>query len=563
MTMTARALNPVDVSDSALYTEDRWREPFAQLRAEAPVSWREDSAYGGYWSVVTHDLIQQVELDPATYSSQLGNITIAEGVAGSEFPNFIAMDPPRHTEQRRVVAAAFTPSQMLHRERQVKERTRELLDSLPIGETFCWVNQVAVPLTIGMLAIVLDFPWEERDSLRKWSDMASNVSPEVMTEEYAQAFFAEMGIMLARFDALLEERRVQPPADDLLSRMVHSEAMGNLTALEKIANIALLIVGGNDTTRNSMGGLVEALHKYPDQLGRLRADRSLIANAAQEIVRWQSPVTHMRRTLTKDAELAAVRAAHEALQREYDDYRAATSAELRDLVGQTERQKRELVRANEEVDEITRQAAASRHTTTMHSITAPILLAGLLHDASRAHVIAAGDIATEFADLYVETQEALLSTATSLLAIVEPWCPATSSEPVEEPMKILTPAQPGSNSSSPSLSAFSSDAPMKKAWSVQALPLARCSLSLRSAAVSVFGLVFGISKIAVTPPRAAPAVPRSRSSLWVRPGSRKCTWVSMTPGRTAATNSAKVRRSLNSSTTINRCKEIMRSLRRR
>ena len=302
--MTARALNPVDVSDSALYTEDRWREPFAQLRAEAPVSWREDSAYGGYWSVVTHDLIQQVELDPATYSSQLGNITIAEGVAGSEFPNFIAMDPPRHTEQRRVVAAAFTPSQMLHRERQVKERTRELLDSLPIGETFCWVNQVAVPLTIGMLAIVLDFPWEERDSLRKWSDMASNVSPEVMTEEYAQAFFAEMGIMLARFDALLEERRVQPPADDLLSRMVHSEAMGNLTALEKIANIALLIVGGNDTTRNSMGELVEALHKYPDQLGRLRADRSLIANAAQEIVRWQSPVTHMRRTLTKDAELA-------------------------------------------------------------------------------------------------------------------------------------------------------------------------------------------------------------------------------------------------------------------
>lgn len=301
--MTARALNPVDVSDSTLYTEDKWREPFAQLRADAPVSWRADSPYGGYWSVATHDLIQQVELDPATYSSQTGNITIAEGVAGSEFPNFIAMDPPRHTEQRRVVAAAFTPSQMLQRERQVKERTRELLDGLPVGETFCWVNQVAVPLTIGMLAIVLDFPWEERDSLRKWSDMASNVSPEVMTEEYTQKFFAEMGIMLARFDALLEERRVQPPADDLLSRMVHSEAMGNLTAIEKIANIALLIVGGNDTTRNSMGGLVEALHKYPDQLERLRADRSLISNASQEIVRWQSPVTHMRRTLTKDAEL--------------------------------------------------------------------------------------------------------------------------------------------------------------------------------------------------------------------------------------------------------------------
>lgn len=301
--MAARALNPVDVSDSALYTEDTWREPFARLRAQAPVSWREDSAYGPYWSVASHELIQQVELDPATYSSQLGNITIAEGVAGGEFPNFIAMDPPRHTEQRRVVAAAFTPSQMLHRERQVRERTKELLDALPVGETIDWVNQVAVPLTIGMLAIVLDFPWEERDSLRKWSDMASNVSPEVMTEEYSQAFFAEMGVMLARFDQLLEQRRAQPPADDLLSRMIHSEAMGNLTPLERIANIALLIVGGNDTTRNSMSGLVEALHKYPDQLDRLHADKALIPNAAQEIVRWQSPVTHMRRTLTRDAEL--------------------------------------------------------------------------------------------------------------------------------------------------------------------------------------------------------------------------------------------------------------------
>jgi cytochrome P450 len=154
-----------------------------------------------------------------------------------------------------------------------------------------------------MLAIVLDFPWEERFDLRKWSDMASNVSPEVMTEEYSQKFFAEMALMLARFDALLEARRVLPPADDILSRMVHSEAMGSLTPLERIANIALLIVGGNDTTRNSMSGLVEALHRYPDQLEKLRGDRSLIPNAAQEIIRWQSPVTHMRRTLTRDAEL--------------------------------------------------------------------------------------------------------------------------------------------------------------------------------------------------------------------------------------------------------------------
>jgi cytochrome P450 len=253
--------------------------------------------------VVTHDLIQQVELDPATYSSQLGNITIVDGVAGQEFPNFIAMDPPRHSEQRRVVAAAFTPSQMAKRERQVRERTKELFDALPIGQEVDWVGQVAIPLTIAMLAIVLDFPWEDRMDLRKWSDMASTVTPETMTEEYGTKFFAEMALMLARFDALLEARRLQEPADDLLSRMIHSDAMGNLTPIERIANIALLIVGGNDTTRNSMSGFIDAFNRFPEELERLRTNRELIPNAAQEVIRWQSPVTHMRRTCTRDVEL--------------------------------------------------------------------------------------------------------------------------------------------------------------------------------------------------------------------------------------------------------------------
>ena len=300
-----RPLTPFDVSESALYTADRWREPFARLRAEMPVSWRAESPFGGYWSVVTHDLVQEAELRHDVFSSRwdLGNITIAESVNGEGFPNFIAQDPPIHTAQRRVIAPAFSPSQMLKLDKQVRERTKMLMDALPVGEPFDWVERVSIPQTLGMLCILFDMPFEEWRDIKRWSDWASSISAENLTEEYRMQFLAQMGEMLARFDRELEDRRGKPPTDDLLSRMVHSEAMGNMTPMERIANIALLIVGGNDTTRNSMTALVEAFDKYPDQLERLRADRSLIPNAAQEIIRWQSPVTHMRRTALEDTEL--------------------------------------------------------------------------------------------------------------------------------------------------------------------------------------------------------------------------------------------------------------------
>lgn len=300
-----RPLNPYDVSQDALYVEDKWREPFARLRAEMPLSWREESPFGAYWSAVTHDLVQEVELRHDVFSSRwdMGNITIADSVNGEGFPNFIAQDPPIHTAQRKVIAPAFSPSQMLKLDKQVRERTKMLLDGLPIGETFDWVERVSIPQTLGMLCILFDMPFTEWRDIKRWSDWASGVSAEHLTEEYRAQFLVQMGEMLARFDRELEDRRGKPPTDDLLSRMVHSEAMGHMEPMERIANIALLIVGGNDTTRNSMSALVEAFHKYPDQLERLHADRSLIPNAAQEIIRWQSPVTHMRRTALEDTEL--------------------------------------------------------------------------------------------------------------------------------------------------------------------------------------------------------------------------------------------------------------------
>lgn len=302
---TEKAVAPFDVSEEALYVENRWHEPFAKLRAEMPVSWCPDSPYGGYWSVVTHDLLAKVELDPATFSSSYtnGNIVISDPPPKSNLPNFIAADPPVHTAQRKVIAPAFSPSQMKLREVEVRERCAELLDALPIGETFDWVERVSIPQTMGMLCILFGISFDEWADLKRWSDYAGGVSADAQNEEYRARWGVAMQEMLARFDALMDERRAAEPTDDLLSRMVHSDALGNLTPMERLATIALLIVGGNDTTRNSMSGLVEALDRFPDQLDALHAEPSVIPNAAQEIIRWQSPVTHMRRTATCDTEL--------------------------------------------------------------------------------------------------------------------------------------------------------------------------------------------------------------------------------------------------------------------
>ncbi|RJF93533.1 cytochrome P450 [Sphingomonas cavernae] len=296
----------LDVSRAELYRDHQWQEPFRQLRAEAPVYRCENSAFGAYWSVSTYKPIVHVESLPELFSSswEYGGITIADPAETVNFimPMFIAMDRPQHTAQRRTVAPAFTPSEMVRLNESIRQRTGELLDSLPWDTTFDWVDTVSIELTTQMLATLFGFPWEDRRKLPYWSDWAGNIEL-VHNEETRQQRLDVLFEMAAYFKRLWEERAKAAPGPDLISMMIHSDAMSHMDQNEFMGNLILLIVGGNDTTRNTMTGMVWGLSQFPDERAKLEADPSLIPNAVSEIIRWQTPLSHMRRTATEDTEL--------------------------------------------------------------------------------------------------------------------------------------------------------------------------------------------------------------------------------------------------------------------
>src|SRR5438128_4266306 len=163
-----------DVGDPRLYREDLWRPHFARLRQEDPVHRHPESPYGPYWSVTRYADILKVELDHATYSSaqEWGGIQIADQPKGSQLPNFIRMDPPRHTAQRKTVAPIVAPSNLANLQATSEHPTEALLDGLPLNQAFDWVDLVSTELTAMMLATLFDFPFSERRRLSYWSDVA-------------------------------------------------------------------------------------------------------------------------------------------------------------------------------------------------------------------------------------------------------------------------------------------------------------------------------------------------------------------------------------------------------
>ncbi|HEX3537259.1 MAG TPA: cytochrome P450 [Stellaceae bacterium] len=299
-------LDAIDVSDPQIYQNDVWRPYFARLRREAPVHYCRQSLYGPYWSVTKYKDIMQVEVNHKVYSSasELGGIAVEDQPKDMDRPSFIRMDPPKHDDQRKVVSPVVAPANLANMEGLIRERTIKVLDELPRGEVFDWVDRVSVELTTMMLATLFDYPWEDRRQLTYWSDVAiANVrSPDAPVHSEEEKF-AELTKMAQALGKLFEERAQLPPKFDLLSMLAHGEATRSMPFREFMGTLSLLIVGGNDTTRNSMTGGLMALNEHPGEYQKLRDDPSLIPSAVSEIIRYVTPVIHMRRTAKEDAEI--------------------------------------------------------------------------------------------------------------------------------------------------------------------------------------------------------------------------------------------------------------------
>ncbi len=297
-------LEDFDVGHPELFATDTLWPYFARLRREAPVHRSRGSLYGPYWSISKYRDILKVEADTATFSSdaKYGGITLKDTREGFRLPMFIAMDPPRHGPHRATVSPISAPDYLARLEANVRAWAVEIIEDLPRGEVFDWVDRVSIELTTLMLAELFDFPRAERRKLTYWSDImtATPESGRIKSEDERERVLMEC---LGYFTELWKERVQGEPRRDLISMMAHGEVTRNMTPQEFLANIMLLIVGGNDSTRSSITGGLLALDRNPEEYRKLRANHALIASMVPEIIRWQSPIAHQRRTATRDVEL--------------------------------------------------------------------------------------------------------------------------------------------------------------------------------------------------------------------------------------------------------------------
>jgi cytochrome P450 len=300
----ALPLDKINVAQPELFETNTMWPYFERLRKEAPVHYCAESEFGPYWSVTKYKDIVAVDTNHTVFSSEasLGGIVIQDQLPDFPLPMFIAMDPPKHDAQRKAVSPIVAPDNLAKLESTIRERAGKILDGLPRNEEFNWVDRVSIELTTQMLATLFDFPWEDRRKLTYWSDIATT-RPGAGLVENDDERKAILMDCLVYFTRLWNERVNAEPKPDLVSMLAHNAATRDMSPQEYLGNLILLIVGGNDTTRNSITGGVLALNENPGEYQKLRDNPALIESMVPEIIRWQTPLAHMRRTALQDYEL--------------------------------------------------------------------------------------------------------------------------------------------------------------------------------------------------------------------------------------------------------------------
>lgn len=302
--LSGTPVDRIDPSDPMLFHNNQQDAVFKRLRREDPVHFCAQSRYGPYWSITRYKDIAEVDGNHKVFSSAAG-ITLDErqrmmAENATETGGFIRMDPPKHDTQRKIITPTLAPDNLLKLEASVRERTRAVLEGLPVGEEFDWVERVSINLTLRMIAILLGVDSNDLARLKHWSDVITYPAEDAAS---AEAREQELREMAHAFFELREMRRREEPTADLISMLAHSPFAQGMTDAEYISNIGLLVVGGNDTTRNTMSGSIVAFDKHPDQWSKLISNPRLLESAIPEMIRWQTPVLHQTRLATEDYQL--------------------------------------------------------------------------------------------------------------------------------------------------------------------------------------------------------------------------------------------------------------------